>query len=186
MRSFIAIDLPVDIKEAIDAVIRKVAPGSSGIKWVASENVHLTLKFLGEVKEEMVPEIKKRLEATGRLYRSFKVSIKGAGGFPNLKKPHVLWIGIEPSDDLQSLYRNIESQLSDLGFERDPRSFSPHLTIGRVKDPQFMGVVAEGLSTYKDTIFGTIEVAEIRLKKSLLRQTGAEYSDVAVIKLKNE
>jgi RNA 2',3'-cyclic 3'-phosphodiesterase len=184
MRSFIAIDLPEDIKEAINGLISKVSPGSSGIKWVTANNIHLTLKFLGEVKEELVPEIRKRLEDIGKLHRSFTIKIKGAGGFPNLKRPHVLWIGIEPSEGLQSLYRIIESQMSELGFERDPRSFSPHLTIGRVKDTGNMDSVAKGLSTYKDTFFGTIEVAEIRLKKSLLRQSGAEYSDVAVIKLK--
>jgi len=184
MRSFIAIDLPTDIKEAISGVIRDLSAGASGIRWVPVENIHLTLKFLGEVKEDLVPTIEKQLRLSAERHQVFNIAVKGAGAFPNLRSPNVLWIGIEASVGLSSLFSDIDAGMSGLGFEPETRHFSPHLTIGRVRDKNGMEPAIRGLSTYKDTIFGTIDVQEIRLMKSVLKPAGSEYSGVAVIRLK--
>jgi 2'-5' RNA ligase len=183
MRSFIAIDIPAGIKSSIDSVIRTVSGDARGILWVSTENIHLTLKFLGDVRDDLVPEIEKRLKLIGKRNQSFSVGIRGAGAFPSFRNPNVLWLGIEASDQLEALFREIDAVLAEIGFERESRKFSPHLTIGRVKDRRDVAPVARELSTYKDVFFGTIEVREILLMKSVLKPSGAEYSKTAIIEL---
>jgi len=183
MRSFIAIDIPAAIKSSIDDVIRTVSGDARGIRWVSTENIHLTLKFLGDVSDDLVPDIENRLKLIGKRYQPFSIGIRGAGAFPNFKNPNVLWLGVEVSDQLGALFRDIDATLSEIGFEKDSRRFSPHLTIARVKDRHNIGPVLKELSTYKDTFFGTIEIREILLMKSVLKPSGAEYSKAAIIKL---
>jgi 2'-5' RNA ligase len=183
MRSFIAIDIPADIKLAIHDVIRTISGDARGIRWVSTANIHLTLKFLGDVRDNLIPQIEKRLKLIGKRYQPFSIGIRGAGAFPNFKNPDVLWLGIEASDQLEALFREIDAALAEIGFERDSRKFSPHLTIGRVKDRRDVTPVVRELSTYKDTFFGTIEVCEILLMKSVLKPSGAEYAKVAFIEL---
>lgn len=186
MRSFIAIDIPEDIRSSINNVIRSAGAASRGVRWVPVENIHLTLKFLGDVKDDLVPEIIKRLQLTGKHHRPFSVGIRGTGVFPNFRNPNVLWIGIDTSSQLEALFGEIDISLSETGFERESRGFSPHLTIARVKDRRDIDPVVKELATYKDTFFGTIEVREILLMKSILKPSGAEYSKVAVINLNRE
>jgi len=183
MRSFIAIDLPIDIKSSIDRVIQKVSGISRGIRWVPVENIHLTLKFLGDVKDDLVLEIAKRLALVGKHHPPFNISVRGAGAFPNLRSPNVLWVGVDPSPQLDDLFAEIDATLSEAGFEKEGRKFSPHLTIGRVRDRRDIDPVIRELATYKDVFFGTIEVREILLMKSVLKPSGAEYSRAAVIAL---
>ncbi len=181
MRSFIAIDIPDEIKGSMKEVVQSLSAEAQGIRWVPVENIHLTLKFLGEVKEELIPEIQTRLQIIGKAQQPFNVEIRGAGAFPNLKRPNVLWIGIKRSEQLETLFREIDKSLSEMGFEREARGFSPHLTIGRVKDMRGIDPVLKELATYKDTFFGTIEVRQILLMKSTLKPSGAEYSKTAVV-----
>ncbi len=183
MRSFIAIAVPPAIKSSIDGVIRSISGDVRGIRWVSTENIHLTLKFLGDVSDDLVSDIENRLKLIGKRYQPFSTGIRGAGAFPNFKNPNVLWLGVEVSDQLGALFRDIDATLSEIGFEKDSRRFSPHLTIGRVKDRHNIGRVLNELSTYKDAFFGTIEIREILLMKSVLKPSGAEYSKAAIIKL---
>jgi 2'-5' RNA ligase len=183
MRSFIAIDIPGDIRASFNDIIRKIGADSRGVKWVPAENIHLTLKFLGDVREDLVPVIKKRLLILGGRHKPFTIDICGAGAFPNFRNPNVLWIGIETSERLKSLFMELDILLSEIGFERESRGFSPHLTIGRVKDKRGIDPVIKELATYKDTFFGTIEVREILLMESVLKPSGAEYSKIAVIRI---
>jgi 2'-5' RNA ligase len=185
MRSFIAIDIPAEIKSAIGDIVRKTG-GSCGIRWVPESNMHLTLKFLGEVKEDLVSAIEQRLRAAAAHQRLFSIGIRGAGAFPNLRRPSVLWVGFEASARLKALFDDMETGLAELGIAKEDRPFSPHLTIGRVKELKGIEPVVRELSTYKDTFFGTIDVREILFMKSVLNPAGAEYSKVAVIKLNKE
>jgi 2'-5' RNA ligase len=185
MRSFIAIDITAEIKAVIGGIVRK-AGESAGIRWVPENNMHLTLKFLGEVKEDIVPAIAQILHAAAVKQKPFSVGIRGAGAFPNLRRPNVLWIGFEASSTLKVLFDDMETGLAELGIAKEVRPFSPHLTIGRVRDLKGIDPVVRELSTYKDTFFGTIDVREILLMKSVLKPAGAEYSKVAVIELNKE
>ncbi|MCL4536003.1 MAG: RNA 2',3'-cyclic phosphodiesterase [Nitrospirae bacterium] len=183
MRCFIAIDMSEDIKGSISDVIERCGLKSKGIKWVSVENIHLTLKFLGDVKEDLIPEIEKRLALICMGHNIFNINIRDAGAFPNFKYPNVLWVGMDESEDLKRLYEDIEESMSELGFEKENRRFSPHLTIGRVKDRKGIEPVIKELYTFKDAFFGSIEVKEVLLMRSILKPTGAEYSKIADFKL---
>jgi RNA 2',3'-cyclic 3'-phosphodiesterase len=185
MRCFIAIDMPQEIKSAISGIICKIGP-VSGIKWIPECNMHLTLKFLGDVKDDLVTVIGQRLQSATAHNSAFSVDMRGVGGFPGIKRPNVLWVGFDRSEPLKALFNDIESALAELGFARENRPFSPHLTIGRVKDSKGIEPALRELSTYKDTFFGTIGVNEILLMKSVLKPSGAEYSKVTVIRLNRE
>ncbi len=183
MRCFIAIDIPADIRQSITDVIGKCNQGSKGVKWVAPEKIHITLKFLGEVKEDRIPAVQEKLVPVCAERDIFSIAIKGAGAFPNFKYPNVLWIGIDESEELKRLYEDIEDVLSKLGFEKENRKFSPHLTIGRVKDRRGIEPVIKELYTFKDMFFGSMEVKEVLLMRSILKPAGAEYSKIAGFKL---
>ena len=183
MRCFIAIDMSGDIKKAIADVIERCGEKSKAVRWVTVENIHLTLKFLGDVKEDLIPDIEKGLAEISMRHGTLDVNIRGAGAFPNFKYPNVLWIGMDESEDLKRLYYDIEESMSGLGFEKEDRKFSPHLTIGRVKDRKGIEPVIKELYTFKDAFFGSIEVKEVLLMRSILKPTGAEYSKIADFKL---
>lgn len=186
MRCFIAIDVPENIKDAIVGVIEKCGLNSKGVRWIHAENIHLTLKFLGDVKEDLIPDIQRRLAEICKRYAVFNINIRGAGAFPNFKYPNVLWMGIDESEELKRLYEDIEESMFELGFEKEDRKFSPHLTIGRVKDRKGIEPVVKELYTFKDTFFGSIKVNEVLLMRSVLKPTGAEYSKIAGFKLKDK
>lgn len=186
MRCFIAIDIPEDIKRSIECVVEKADHQSKGVRWVPLENIHLTLKFLGEVKEELIPEIEKRLAAICIKHSIFNICIRSIGAFPNFKYPNILWVGIDESEELKRLYEDIEESLSELGFEKEGRQFSPHLTIARIKDKKGIDLTLKVLSSFKDTFFGNINVKEVLVMKSILKPTGAEYSKVSTFTLANK
>ncbi len=183
MRCFIAIDMPEDIKGSISGVMERCGEEPKGARWVPVENIHLTLKFFGDVKDDLVPEIEKGLALICMKHNMFNINIRGAGAFPNLKYPNVLWVGIDESEDLKRLYMDIEESMSGLGFEKENRKFSPHLTIGKIKDKKGIEPVIKEIYTFKDTFFGSIEVKEVLLMRSVLKPTGAEYSVAAKFNL---
>lgn len=183
MRSFIAIDISDVVKASINDIISRLGADLRSVRWVPAGNMHLTLKFLGDINDDLVSIIKERLLHLGSCHQPFALDIHGAGAFPNLKHPNILWIGIKASDRLKSLFMDIDTSLSEIGFDREDRGFSPHLTVGRVKDKRGIDPIIKELATYKDAFFGTIEVHEILLMKSVLKPSGAEYSAVAAIRL---
>jgi 2'-5' RNA ligase len=174
-----------NIKDAIAGVIEKCGLNAKGVRWIPAENIHLTLKFLGDVKF-IFPEIENELALICMRRDVFSINIRGAGAFPSFKYPNVLWIGIDESSELKGLYEDIEESMSELGFEKEDRRFSPHLTIGRVKDRKGIEPVIKKLYTFKDTFFGSIEVNEVLLMRSILKPTGAEYSKIAGFKLSSK
>ncbi len=184
MRCFIAIDISDDVRRSISAIINNCSKYSNdSIRWISSENIHLTLKFLGEVNEDIIFKIKESLESVCKKHGVFKINVKGVGVFPSPKYANVLWAGVEDSEQLKSLYTDIEDAMSKIGFEREKRRFSPHITFGRVKHRRQIDIVLKELYTFKDTIFGSIEVNEVLLMKSILRPSGAEYTVTARFRL---
>lgn len=186
MRCFIAIDMPEDIKNSIANVVEQADHKSKSIRWVPSENIHLTLKFLGEVKESLIAEIEKRIAAVCMRHSIFNIGIRSVGAFPNLKYPNILWVGIDASKELRDLFDAIEESLSELGFEKESRQFSPHITIARIKDKKEIDLTMKTLSSFKDTFFGIVNVKEILLMKSILKPTGAQYSKISTFMLANK
>ncbi len=171
MRAFIAIDVPY-FKE-----IENLQKSISGrFKAVEPHNLHLTLKFLGDVEEREVESIVKAMESCRR--ESFSVRLKGIGFFPNENYVRVLWIGIEDPDPLVSLMKCLDTHLSRMGFEKE-KKYIPHLTIARVKSR----ISIENRDRFTYMNFGIFQVTEIKLKKSTLTEKGPIYEDIAVVSL---
>jgi 2'-5' RNA ligase len=183
LRSFIAIELPREIKENIDKGTEGLKSTGADVKWVKADNLHLTLKFLGNTPERYLHNIKDRLESVAKLHNKFDIRISGVGVFPNTKNLRVVWIGIKDSEMILKLQRDIDESLKEFGFEIEDREFKPHLTIGRVRSHKNKDILIKELATLKTVDFGKIEVKSIALMKSELKPTGAEYFTMSEILL---
>lgn len=154
-----------------------------GIRWVAQENLHFTLKFLGSVATEKVPLILRALEDALRPLPCFSLTGKGIGVFPNIKRPRVLWIGLE-GEGLHRIAERVESSLEPLGFPREDGDFAPHLTLGRWRSPGVRpGALKDQIEKWRQHNFGQSRVDEVVLFQSDLKPTGAVYSPLGAIPL---
>jgi 2'-5' RNA ligase len=181
MRAFIAVDIEasrttVRLLEALRATRAKV-------RVVPAESLHITLKFLGETDDGLVPFLREALGAAVEEEDPFTLALHGSGSFPNRRNPRVLWIGVQGGEPLVRMAKRLERTLQELGFERERRRFTPHLTVGRVKSRRDLEGLTELLETHRDDDFGTQKVEELRLKRSELRPTGAFYHDVLRVPL---
>jgi len=176
MRVFIAIDLPEELKRKISEIYSEVR-GVKG-KFVEPENLHITLKFLGEQPPHIVNDVINLLSEIN--FEPFKVTLCGVGTFNN----RVVWIGISDGfDRICSLHREIDSKLKTLEFEKD-RNFHPHATILRIKHFTDKSSFDEFLEKYKEKVFGTFSVYEFKLKRSTLTPQGPIYTDLASFELR--
>jgi 2'-5' RNA ligase len=145
------------------------------LKPVEGENIHLTLKFLGNVSAPRLAEVKSSLKQL--TFPSFTAEIKGSGAFPNLRHMNVIWVGVnEGWSQVEQIYEQVEKLLSGLGFKRENRPFSPHITIARVRSIRKRDEIANFLQHLSDESFGTITVNKVRLKQSILSSAGPKYS----------
>ncbi|MCX8033795.1 MAG: RNA 2',3'-cyclic phosphodiesterase [Thermodesulfovibrio sp.] len=135
MRCFIAIELSEDIKKFIDKLIN-INFSIEGVSLVKKENLHLTLKFLGEVETELIPKLNKSLNNLANEFSPFILKISHPGVFPDKLKPRIIWIGLESSEVLKELAAKIDEEMSKYGFEREQREFKAHITLARVKNPR--------------------------------------------------
>lgn len=179
LRCFIAIEIPVEVQEAISEAISPIKGlAQESIKWVGPENIHLTLKFLGNTPESRIKSIEAALTRATEGFSPIKGEIKGAGAFPSLRRPSVFWVGLECPPALMELKKRLESGLAALGFELDDRPFSPHLTVGRVKRGCRLPKrrLAAAMEQLEAASFGTVDIQEIVLVKSDLRPGGPVYT----------
>ncbi len=180
-RVFIAIDLDDSLKEPIIRVQRELLQAGVDMKPVEPENLHITLRFVGEISKDLVEELKKRL--LNVKFPTFEVKFRGIGAFPSVENPRVLWIGVERNyEKLVELHEIIMKLTGDIG-ERDDREFKPHLTIGRVKGLRNKSRYLEVVKKYEGYDFGSQVVDRIKLKRSVLTPRGPIYSDLLVINL---
>lgn len=179
LRSFIAIELPEAVRTALSEFQRELQKCGADVRWVKPQGIHLTLKFLGEISEKDAHRITGAIEGTVKHYSCFNLRIRGAGVFPNRKSPRVLWTGAEESATLQGLQREIEDAMSALGFEKEDRRFSPHLTLGRFRSTFGKEPLMEQLELNKDRDLGYINVEAVSFMKSELGPSGAKYTKLA-------
>lgn len=185
MRTFIAINLSPEIKKTLSLLIDELDKGSRNIRWIRQEGMHLTLKFLGEIGRERVPEIEDVLIRISKNYEPFVLKFKGTGSFPPGKKnPRVLWVGIEEGETLRALQPQLEGELEKLGFPRERRKFHAHLTLGRVKSFFNLRETLSLLEKYRERNFGEMEAEKITFFQSILKPTGAEYSVLSEFEFK--
>jgi 2'-5' RNA ligase len=176
MRAFIAVDLAVDVVSAIEALVRKIEGQVRGARWVAPKNLHLTLRFIGESDDQTLSALSETVASTVREFQSFALGFRGIGFFPSVKRPRVLWVGIDqPPKVLLELQRTLEASARKHGFEPEHRDFSPHLTIARFRKPQSDPRFVELARELGEHVFGVSLVEDVVLYRSILRPSGAEY-----------
>lgn len=181
LRAFIAVEIPSTIQNSIHdstAGLRKTL-GDGLIRWVPPHNVHLTLKFLGDVSSASLDLIKQMLTAEAGQHSCFEMQVEGIGSFPNSRRPRVIWVGLHAPAALESLQRGIESASARLGYTPEEKSFSPHLTIGRVKQnlsaPEIQRIRA-ALEETKIGLLGIVHVDAVHLFKSDRQPSGSVYT----------
>lgn len=188
IRSFIAIDLPAKIHNRLEKVSIHLKENLEGapIRWVPVTNIHLTLKFLGDVSESNLEVLKDVLDTVVSNHNKFEISIGGLGAFPKARRPRVIWIGIEAPPELASIQRNIESETARLGYARERRPFSPHLTLGRVSrsaGSRDVRKVAQVLNNFRVGFLGVARVEAVNLFRSDLQPGGAVYTGLYTAQL---
>ncbi len=185
MRTFIAIELEDDLKEQLSALIKEFMSVSQNIRWIKKQGMHLTLKFLGEIDQDKIPQIESLMTAIAHKTDAFPLQLKGTGAFPPGKRnPRVLWVGITENPSLLHLQDEVESGCERMGFPREKRRFHPHLTLGRVKDYSKLAGVLPLLDKKRETQFGEMTVKKFTFFQSVLKPTGAEYRILAEFHLR--
>ena len=180
LRAFIAVEIPLEIREAVYRATASLQRGiGSAVRWVPVENMHLTLKFLGDVSPTNVEMLSQMLHTEANLFPCFDLRLYGLGSFPNLKRPRVIYIGIQAPAALEGLQRGIESASRKLGYESEERRFSPHLTIGRVRQnvtATEQQTIRRALEGTRIDLLGTARVDSVHLYKSDLKPAGSVYT----------
>lgn len=175
MRHFVALHIPDDVREKIAKLIRELRPLDNEWKWPRVENLHVTLKFLGETPPD---KLKNACDALRNISSEWPIQIafRGLGFFPNERRPRVLWIGMDAPPAISKLAAGIEDGLAGVGVPREERAFTPHLTLARNKDGQLAGELRSALAKYSSLQFGTMNATAFHLVESKLKSTGAEYT----------
>lgn len=181
LRAFIASELPPALQDSIQTATAKLREtlGDGLIRWVPPHNVHLTLKFLGDVSTSSLELIKQMLVTEASQFAAFDALVEGLGCYPNVRRPRVLWVGLKAPAELVSLQRGIEAASARLGYESEERDFSPHLTIGRVRQnvsSSDVHRIRTAMESCHIGMLGTVQVDAVHLFKSELRPEGSIYT----------
>lgn len=184
MRIFIALNLPKKERDRIHRAARVLREADLPVRWVDPENFHVTLKFLGEVRPERVGPVEQALERVGRSTAPLTVGLGGFGAFPTIRRPRVLWLGVNATPELRCLKQDLEWTLSDCGFEPETRAFHPHLTLGRADARDGAGAF-RGLddTVARMTFESSVPVRTLDLMRSHLSREGAQYSVLSSARL---
>ncbi|MHB0875095.1 MAG: RNA 2',3'-cyclic phosphodiesterase [Anaerolineae bacterium] len=189
LRLFVAVELPQPVVDALSEAQQglKCRLGSQCVRWSDPRGTHLTLKFLGDTDEARVPDIESALTETCASFTAGKLRLSCLGVFPSLQRPRVIWAGLDGDDSsLASLQAAIETALARLGFPAEGRPFSPHLTLGRVRDGASTAdydAIAAALSAAPAVVPATLGVDEVSLMRSVLKPQGAEYTRLFAVTL---
>jgi 2'-5' RNA ligase len=178
VRLFVALEIPEEIRRAIAALIGRLQNVSRGTRWVREEGLHITLKFIGEMREDGVPELEKALGEV-RLSGPIHARFRGDGFFPNERHPRVFWIGVEASSNLAELAAMIDAQTLKLGVKAENRAFSPHVTLARFKSEEGLPQLREAVRGLEQLEFGEMKTSQFHLVKSQLQRAGSVYTRVA-------
>jgi len=181
IRAFIAIDIPVS--QNVTEIINELKETLIDAKIVEIENMHLTLKFLGDTDENLIDEIEKIIKDAIIDIQPFEIILKNMGVFPNKNYIKVAWIGVENVEPLKKIAETIDTKLKDLGFEKEKRPFSVHLTIARIKSAKNKEKLIDLINKYQNTELQKIKINKIILKKSTLTPKGPIYTNLREIKL---
>lgn len=162
----------------------RLAAVASGVAWVAPENFHVTLKFLGAVEEARLADVTSAVSATAAAAAPFEVAVRGLGAFPAATRARVLWAGTDdPAGRLRGLASAVDEALGALGFPREDRPFAGHVTLGRVREPSRRPALADALAAAAARPFGPVAVSHASIMRSDLSPRGARYTQLAACPL---
>lgn len=188
MRTFIAVDFQTEILDKIEQIVSYLRTQTpvDVLKWVTKENLHLTLKFIGEISTEKISHVKALMAEALHTSTVFTIEVKGLGLYPNANKPRVIWLGIENNLALVDIHKRLDHALAQAQIKPDTRAFSPHLTIARVRKnalPDQVRKIGETLSQFKISSLGISQIEHIRLYQSELNPQGPTYTPLMTIPL---
>jgi 2'-5' RNA ligase len=179
VRLFVAVNLPPDVRVGMWAAAEPARRGSAPVRWVAADGIHVTLKFLGEVADERMEELRQALVRAAAGIRSFTLTLTPGGVFPAPSRPRVFWAGLDADPQLELLQHGVEREFAPLGFPTEARAFHPHVTLGRAErdaGPADLRRAAERLAAVP--FAGTVLVETVDLMRSTLSPRGARYEAV--------
>ena len=184
IRAFIAIDLHSDVQQKLGDVIRRLKPLTGDIvRWVPEHNIHVTLKFLGDTSPANLEILKKIITSEAARYAPMELTLTALGAFPNLRRPRVIWVGVEAPPALAAITRGIEAETLRLGYAAEDRPFSPHLTPGRLShnaSPDDIRKIGELLVRFPTTLDAAVTVKTVTLFRSDLLPGGAVYTPIHI------
>jgi 2'-5' RNA ligase len=175
VRVFVALQIPPTVRKNLAEFLATLRAISSQPRWVRTENLHVTLKFIREVQAEKLSDIRAALSAV-HSDQAVSLHFRGAGFFPNEKRPRVFWAGIEASANLARLAGDIDRALEKLGVPPEKRPFSPHLTLARFEPPGLAEKLRAAIQENAKREFGSVAAREFQLIESKLKPRGAEYT----------
>jgi 2'-5' RNA ligase len=188
LRAFIAIKLSDELRGHIGEVqaeLKRRAFGLDGLGWVRPEGIHLTLRFLGDIAEEQVETLGAMLRDVAVAMKPFTLEARGVGAFPNPRMPRVIWLGLhgkpESMASLRQMQARIEDGVAGLGFPRESREFTAHLTLARVRDRKSGAALAKVLEANHDRVVGDFTATSVGLIKSELCPSGAIYTTLVEV-----
>jgi len=175
VRLFVALEIPCAVRDNLATLINDLRITAPKARWVRPENIHVTLKFIGETLPDKLENIRGALSGV-HSERPVELNFRGLDFFPNAKRPSVLWAGIDASPNLSSLAGDIDCSLEKLGFPREQRAFVPHLTIARFQPPRIQESLQSSIAQNIGRDFGSLRTGEFHLIESKLKPSGAEYT----------
>jgi 2'-5' RNA ligase len=187
-RTFIAVEISSEVRMRAGRLIGRLEATGANVRWVKPEQLHLTLKFLGDVDLREIPEVCAAVARATATVPPFTLRIAGAGAFPNLGHPRTVWLGADEGvGEMSVLHERIDEALAELGFRAEHRQFRPHLTIGRVRNAESgMSALAEALSENRDFVAGVIDVDEVVTFSSELERSGPIHEPLATAALEGD
>lgn len=182
IRSFLAIEIEDELKDKIANIQDEFKETDTNIKYVSTKNMHITLKFFGDVDLDKLDEIKIAIEKVIKNYNSFDLTIKGCGNFPKPNIIKVIWLGLNKSQTLMNLQKDLDKEFNKLGFKKE-KNFISHITIGRPRNQKNKEEIQNIIKSNKDIEIGTMKVNKIYLKKSTLTPKGPIYENLEVFEI---
>lgn len=183
LRAFVALEVPGQVIDALVDFQRGISGTGADVKLVERQNLHFTVKFLGEISEPQASEAKSRLAAVTA--EGVNVEVRGAGAFPRTSNPRVIWAGVSQDDErkVSLIAGEISKALQGIGAE-DDRPFTAHITVARVRSPRNARALGDFLRNAEDTDFGAAKLSQLKLKSSVLTSSGPIYDDIGVFPLR--
>lgn len=174
-------NLPAPVKAGIMTSVEDLRKTGADVKWITEAHTHITLKFLGDTDEQLIPSLSEALVKKMSPYTPFYITISGLGCFPDKRRPRVLWVGVKDASGLIKVQKEIDDEMSGFGFLKDERDYSPHITVGRIRSQRGVTGLLKKLEEAGSVSFDGVLINGISLMKSELKPAGAEYTTLAEI-----